>query len=221
MAQSIVKKISNPYEIFGTSGNTIVNIGNSTTSDATVTINGNLVVTGTEYVLHAINLAVTNSDIILNSRIPGSALAPAANASITVDRGISPNAALFWNETIQSWQLTNDGLNYYTIATSNSGYLTIVQNDPAPVLGGNLNTNGHTITSNTNVILSPTTNTQIESVIQLKELVSDPVANIAGYNLVYSKAPSSGGTGIYITNQSANHEELVSKRKAIVYSLIF
>lgn len=216
---NIVKKISGPYEISATNGNTVVNFGDSALSNAQVTVNGDLWVMGTEYIAHSLNLSVEAHEIILNANIGN--ITPTYDASIVVDRGNQPNVAVTWNETAKLWELTTDGTNFYEIATTHTGYLTVVQNDPNPSLGGNLNVNGHIITANTNVILAPTLNTQINSVVQLKELSTDPTPNIAGYNLVYAKLAAEGGSGLFVVNEAAQAEELITKRKAIVYSLIF
>jgi hypothetical protein len=48
---------------------------------------------------------------------------------------------------------------------------------------------------------------------------TDPDA-ISGASNLYSKAPGAGGTGIYFKN-SSDSDELVSRKKAITYGLIF
>jgi hypothetical protein len=45
-------------------------------------------------------------------------------------------------------------------------------------------------------------------------------ANVANSVAVYSNVVGAGGTGLYFTSSSAN-DELVSKSKAIVFSIIF
>ena len=45
-------------------------------------------------------------------------------------------------------------------------------------------------------------------------------SSIANTATVTSDVPGSGGTGIYFNNNS-NQDELISKRKAIVFSIIF
>ena len=43
---------------------------------------------------------------------------PDAEAGIEVERGELTNVALRWNETIDKWELTNDGITYGAIITS-------------------------------------------------------------------------------------------------------
>jgi hypothetical protein len=45
-------------------------------------------------------------------------------------------------------------------------------------------------------------------------------ANVANAVVIFSNAVSAGGTGLYFTSAAAN-DELVSKSKAIVFSIIF
>jgi hypothetical protein len=54
----------------------------------------------------------------------------------------------------------------------------------------------------------------------LKRRTTDPTAR-ADYNILYHKTESSGGTGLYFRTTSTGPDELISKTKAIVYSIIF
>jgi hypothetical protein len=82
-----------------------------------------------------------------------------------------------------------------------------VLDDPAPQLGGNLDTNGH------GIIFTKLTNAQY------------PVANPSA-NAVYGAEPGAGGTGIRFTTYSTSsgifvQDEFVSRRKSILHALIF
>lgn len=66
-----------------------------------------------------------------------------------------------------------------------------VYSDPAPTLSANLNLNGHTI-------YSPTGSVQI-----------------------FANTANSGGSGVYVTNTQTTGAELVTKAKAIAFSIIF
>jgi hypothetical protein len=64
-------------------------------------------------------------------------------------------------------------------------------------------------------------NLLIDSILSLENRLADP-ATISGYISLYSKAePGGGGTGLYFVNTKGIRDELISKRKSIVYSLIF
>ena len=104
-----------------------------------------------------------------------------------------------------------DGTQYSNISTSSTGAGTVVFDDKNPVLGGNLNTNGYTIYSNTNVIL--------QGNIEVKYANTIPSAS-TGTTVVYAQSPSAGQAGIFVVNPSSTNEELVTKRRAFGFSLI-
>ena len=80
---------------------------------ANVTISGDLTVNGTTTTLNTENLLVEDNVVTLNANTTGS---PTANAGIEVERGTSNNVALRWNETSDSWEVTEDGTIYKNIA---------------------------------------------------------------------------------------------------------
>jgi len=57
------------------------------------------------------------------------------------------------------------------------------------------------------------------SVVRMENEASDPTG-IAGSNQLYAKVPGTGGSGIFFSN-TQDQGELVSKRKAIIYGIIF
>lgn len=59
----------------------------------------------------------------------------------------------------------------------------------------------------------------VRSVVRMENESSDP-AGIAGSNQLYAKATGEGGSGIYFSNTDTA-DELVSKRKAIVFGIVF
>jgi hypothetical protein len=96
-----------------------------------MTVNGNLVVLGNTTVIESQALNVYDSVITMNSNVTG---APVQNATIQVDRGTSANTAIRWSESLQSWQLTNNGTTFSNIA--------VVGGTP---LNGNLNITSSTL----------------------------------------------------------------------------
>ena len=52
------------------------------------------------------------------------------------------------------------------------------------------------------------------------DAATDPSAPTEGFKL-YSKTQSTGGTGLFFINKSNNRDELVSKNRALVYSMVF
>ncbi len=87
---------------------------------------------------------------------------------------------------------------------------------------GNINVDINTISSTSNeIILDPSnSNVQIEGHLSLADQLSDPVA-VSSLNKVYSKSTlGAGDTGIYFTNTTESGE-LVSKKRAILFGMIF
>ena len=220
----VVKKVSGPYVIEAHSGTpTQMAIGAVSRNDATLTVHGNLVVRGTSTSIQSTDTYIADNRLTLSKGLdPVVAAASNIKTGIEVDRGELPNVSILWNESTKKWSLTNDGVNFTNIATSQYGdYLTAVIEDPAPVLGGNLDTNTKTITSTTNVVIAPTGNTQVDSVLQIKKGATAPTADVPGYTLIQAKDTGGGGSGLYVTNTAEIDQELITKKRAIVYSLIF
>lgn len=87
---------------------------------------------------------------------------------------------------------------------------------------GNINIDVNTIASDTNeIILDPwNNNVQVEGHVSLVNQLSDPTA-AGSMNKIYSKAAlGAGDTGVYFTNTTESGE-LVSKKRAIVFGMIF
>lgn len=217
----IVKKISSPYLVVAANGDpTVFTVGEQVTNNAEFTINGNLTVRGANTSISTVNTSINDNFVTLNAGFPATAL-PTLNAGLEVSRGNQPPAVLRWNEALDRWELSNDGVHFSVISTQIGGsYLTVVFDDKAPYLGGNLDVNGFTIRSDNNVVIAPDGNIQIDSPIQFQQNVTPP-AVVPGYSVLYAQAPGGGGTGVYVTSSAAVETEMVSKRKAVVFSLIF
>ena len=122
---------------------TIKNIPDSYTINVpTLTINGNLDVVGNVTNINSTNIDIDNR-LIFNANLGAN---PAIDAIIEVNRGTSgANTALRWSESGHAWQITNDGTNYYNIATAGG-------------VSGNINITGITLydTANTSTIYTGT-----------------------------------------------------------------
>jgi hypothetical protein len=82
---------------------------------ADITVAGNLTVSGTTTSIATETLTVDDNIVVLNNNATG---APSQNAGIEIERGSSANVSLRWNETHDTWEITTDGSNYGTIATT-------------------------------------------------------------------------------------------------------
>ena len=168
-----------------------------------VTINGHLVVVGTSTNVTSVDNLVYNNFITLTS---GQSGGPNLDAGLMVERGTENTVGIRWHERSQEWQYTSDGIVWNTF----SG--TVVKQDKDPHLGGNLIVGDYTITNDTgNVTIGP--------VVQLEQITTDP-DNRPGYSSLYAKATTSGNTGFFVSNEKTKGDELITKRKALVYSLI-
>lgn len=184
---------------------TVKNVsGSYTINTELVTINGNLVVTGNSTSINTTDTSIWDNIITLNGNL-ASNVSPTLDAAIEVNRGSSANVELRWNETVDAWQITNDGVIYSNIATSTSGGGLAVT--------ANLDMNGYTIYSTTMA------NVTIDTNLAIKTTSVAPIG-IAGYNVISSQTASGGGTGLYFNNTSVSGE-LASKSAAIKYSIIF
>ena len=106
---------ANEIEVSGSGSETAsVTIGlpNDVTIGNNLTVTGDLVVSGSATYLNVEQLLVEDNLITLNSSVSGS---PSLNAGIEIERGTSANTDIRWNESLDVWQFTNDGTNYYTI----------------------------------------------------------------------------------------------------------
>jgi hypothetical protein len=86
----------------------------SVTTTANVTVGGDLTVNGTTTTLNTTELLIEDNIITLNSGVTGS---PSLNAGIEIKRGTSSTVLVRWNEATDVWEFTNDGTNYYSLAT--------------------------------------------------------------------------------------------------------
>ena len=169
-----------------------------------VYLTGNLHVLGVYDTTNVTNTNVQDKDIALNVGEQGWGVggnAAPGQSSIIVDRGLQANVALRWNEIYDNWELTTNGSGYSNIATSSSSGITAVVQDTSPRLGGNLITNGF--------------NVQLQSL-----LTANPPTAVASNVILYSDTVGSAGSGLFVVNSGTASDELVTKSKAIVFSII-
>ena len=87
------------------------------TTTGNVVVGGDLTVNGTTTTLNTDTLAVEDNIIVLNSNVTAT---PVLNAGIEVERGTSANVSVRWNETSDTWEVTNDGATYGNVVTTSS-----------------------------------------------------------------------------------------------------
>jgi hypothetical protein len=182
----------------------------------TIYINGNLLVTGQQSIVQSINTIVADNFITLGNGVVGH------DSGVIINRGTSPNVSLRWNEAVDRWQITNDGLSYANIAAG--GLLNSVFDDKFPQLGGNLNTNNFSLTSiyPTNVIITAGVDgTETRGALQITHAPPNTVVpSVTNASLLYAKAVGGGNTGLFVTDSKNRSEELITKRRALLFSLV-
>jgi hypothetical protein len=82
-----------------------------------VTITGNLTINGGGGNLSVSSLTVEDNIIDISAETTG---VPVNNAGIRVIRGDEPSVQNRWNETTETWQITNDGSTYLNVVGSNT-----------------------------------------------------------------------------------------------------
>ena len=177
------------------------------TTDVFVT--GNLHVAGVYDTTTVTNTNIQDKDIALNVGETGWGVggnASPGTSGIIVDRGLQANVSLRWNETSDVWELTTDGSTYGTILTSSGGGLTAVVDDTSPELGGNLENNGYFLKFD-DATISPPNATGITILT-------------VGTSTLFANPFGSAGSGLYVEHANVAAQELVTKSKAIVFSLI-
>jgi len=214
-------------------GNLIIQTPVKTGTNANITldtdfviITGNLNVRGNTTVINSNTQTITDNILTLNSGETGNGVSTLGTTSgIEIDRGIAPggNVRLIWNESTSTWQVSGmtpgapgDGHQYLNIATTTGGAaLSAVVDDPAPVLGGNLNVQNKTIYAN----VVANTYVTIQGVMSIINANITPLSN-AGTTVFYAGTAGAGTAGLYVVNNQAANEELVTKRRAFGFSLI-
>jgi len=159
-----------------------------------VIIDGNLIVGGTATETSIQNTTIQDKTIVLNDGELGAGITGVDQYSgIEIDRGSEPNVGLRFNEVIGAWEATEDGVTwrYLLQGASGSTGLSAVIDDTQPTLGGNLDFNGFSI------------------------------GNVAAAVSLTIGEPGTAKSGLYVTNNAVANEELVTKRTAFLYSLIF
>jgi hypothetical protein len=164
---------------------------NVTVSTHTFFVQGNMVVGGNTSVVTKTDTEITDNTILLNKGETGAGVT-SVYSGIDVDRGSLNDVGIRFNENYDQWELTTDGTTWANITSGSSTAIANVAGDLTPQLGGNLN-------------------------ISTKTLY-DTVANVE----IRANTAAMGGSGVY-TNKigvANNRKELITKNRALVYSII-
>jgi hypothetical protein len=205
------KRLSGDYTIATpTDGTITLDTG---TLAGTVVVTGNLVVHGVQTVVESTTTTVVDPIITLNQGESGSGVT-AGQAGIEVDRGSGTDVKLIWNETVKRWQISDHTNFFANIASTNTSFLPNVSADPAPTISGNLDVQGYQIYSSSTDYVTFTDNVAIANSTTLPSALASNV-------VLAASTIAGGGSGLYVVNAATAGQELITKNKAIVYSLIF
>lgn len=208
---STIKRLSGDYYV-----KTLQTGSSITLESTTINLLGNLNVFGNASYTSVANAAVYDNYITLNEGYPQTS-DPNFDAGIIINRGSFSNVQLRWTESVQKWQVTEDGVTYRNILSSATGTtaLEAVEDDLAPALGGNLDVKNFSIGS---TIGAPVRINSSNVAITISDYPAPAVSGTISFN---AQLPGGGGSGLYVTNSESTNTELITKTKAIVYSLIF
>lgn len=224
------KIISSDYNI-----TTVSNGSNVVITTGNLVVDGNLIILGnSSYVDTEIDvLNVFDPNIILNSNISTNTSPYGGTSGVIVNRGTDPNTAIFWNETVDAWQIAGnvaDGSTYSNIGTT-AGTGTIATGEEFQISYYSTNPSGKDLSPAGNLVYTPSGNIVTTDQYSLRDTGTqsdvDGVPNTpwpstidGNVTLAFANVSTAGGTGIFFNNGRAN-DELISKKKAIVYSIIF
>lgn len=222
-----VKRVSGDFNIRSvTPATDNVNVTTGTFNvDGNVRVTGNLNVLGGFTEIAVTQTTITDPFITLGAGNTGTerviGIEVVKNQNETVVSGLQ-KAGIRWNTDENRWELSNDLLVWYPVASALDMALV---NDPAPTLAASLNTAGNAIYSPNNLSLVAQNGAiYLQPAFKLPHLSAELPAE-SGYTTVYAQPMSAGGTALYMSSfdQAGTEvrEELISKTRAIIYSIIF
>lgn len=199
-----------------TSDNYTVNVGPLVGGSytGTMTVNGNLNVNGN--VTSVSDIAVNDAFIVVAANNTGTV----TEMGLVAQKDLTHWAGLRFDSSSNAWQISSSvDFNGNPISAysniSSGGTSTVAGSDTQIQFneGGNFGANGNlTFDYSTNKLT-------LDGHLALGNIGSTP-SPVANSVVVYNKAVGAGGTGIYAVSSSVD-DELVSKSKAIVFSIIF
>jgi hypothetical protein len=209
-------KVSGSYQL-STNNGEITFTSNGGTGN--VTINGNLYIIGSISNVESTNTFFYDNFITLNANVN---TAPILNAGIEVRRGPDPTVSLRWNESLDRWQITSDGSYFANI-------MIRLEDDFDAHLGSNLYTTGSYF-SNTNweirstyphnIVLAPGWDGNVANAgLQIRHVSANNFSTVSNASVLFARTAEAGETGLFVANPS-REDELITKRKALIYSLV-
>ena len=104
-----VSGTANEVTVSASAGAVTIGLPDDVTIGGNLVVTGDLTVSGSTTYLNTATLAVEDNKVLLNSNATG---IPSVDAGIEVERGDSPNAELFWDESEKKWTSNNGSASY-------------------------------------------------------------------------------------------------------------
>jgi hypothetical protein len=122
------------------SGDTItIALPDNVTIGNNLTVTGDLTVSGTTTTINTETINLADNIITLNSNYAGAS--PSENAGIEVERGTADNnVSILWDESIDRWTFTNDGVTFNNILLTSDIATTVTDREYAASIGDGVTT---------------------------------------------------------------------------------
>jgi hypothetical protein len=195
---------------------TINNLDNVIVDTHTLEVRGNLDVTGNLTYINVTELNIADPFILLNASNTGSY---AANSGVLTHITSSQFAGIRYNDYLGLWEVSNN-----TSTSGETGSWSPITTGASSTPGGantdvQFNDDG-TFGGNANFSFDRAINKLTLQGHEVFGNIGTAPGAVANAVAVYHNAEGSGGTGLYIKS-TTSEDELVSKSKAIVFSIIF
>jgi hypothetical protein len=226
------KRIDGDYSI-----TTLNSADNVHITTHTVKVHGNLDVLGNITYIESTDLLVDDPFITVAANNSGSGSgASFPNQGLVAQTGGNSFAGLRFHNDTGEWQISASVdangapiTAYQPIGIATAGLPggpinSIQYNAGSGVFGGNsefsYSAANSTVTLDQTLLDLVDANIQVDGSLILANIATAPVSPVANSVQVYHNQAGSGGTGVYFQDSSTS-DELVSKSKAIVFSIIF
>lgn len=183
--------------------------------DTDTTVTGNLTVQGNLTYINVSELNVTDPFILVNASNTGTYQ---SNSGLLTHKTASDYAGIRYNDDSGSWELSTS-----TGASGTTGTWTPIVSAGSIAAGANTEiqyNDGGALGANAAFAFDYATSRLTINGTTAIGYKSVPPATVANSATLVANVPGSGGTGLYFNNNS-NQDELISKSKAIVFSIIF
>jgi len=183
--------------------------------DTDTTVTGNLTVQGNLTYINVTELNITDPFILVNASNTGTY---SSNSGLLTHKTSSDYAGIRYNNNSGQWELSTS-----TSSSGVTGSWSPIVSSGSIAAGANTEiqfNNGGALGANSALKFDYATSRFAINGTTALGYTSIPPVSVANTATMVANIPGSGGTGIYFNNNS-NQDELISKSKAIVFSIIF